>query len=44
MKQPSVTAYISPNSQRILVIFFILNLKTKPNKPYDITPRLDPGI
>ena len=24
--------------------FWILNLMTKPNKPYDTTPRLDPSI
>ena len=39
-----LTAYISLNSLRILVKFWILNLMTKPNKPYDTTPRLDPSI
>ena len=28
----------------ILVKFWILNLMTKTNKPYDTTPRLDPSI
>ena len=37
-------AYISLNTERILVKFWILNLMTKPNKPYDTTPRLDPSI
>merc|ERR1712239_64888 len=37
-------AYISLNSKRILVKFWILNLMTKPNKPYDTTPYLDPII
>ena len=36
-------AYISLNSERILVKFWILNLMTKPNKPYDTTPGLDPS-
>merc|ERR1712030_207000 len=39
-------AYISNNSQMIwvkpiLVKFWIINLMTKPNKPYDTTPSLD---
>ena len=36
--------YISLNSLQIFVKFWILNLMTKPNKPYDTTPRLDPSI
>merc|ERR1712030_5255 len=37
-------AYISVNSLSILVKFWILNLMTKHNKPYDTTPHLDPSI
>ena len=40
----NLTSYISLNSKRILVKFLILNLMTKPNKPYDTLPRLDPSI
>ena len=39
---PKYEQYISLNSERILVKFWILNLMTKPNKPYDTTPRIDP--
>ena len=42
--QVYLTAYISLNSERILVKFWILNLVTKPNEPYDTTPRLDTSI
>ena len=31
-------------SQPIALKFWILSLMTKPNKPYDTTPRIDPSI
>ena len=34
-------AYISVNSQQILVTFWILNLMTNPSKVYDTTPILN---
>ena len=42
--EENVLGYILTISQRIAVKFCILNLMTKPNKPYDTTPRLDPSI
>ena len=42
--EENVLCYISTISQPIAVKFWILNLMTKPNKPYDTTPRLDPSI
>ena len=42
--QVYLTAYISLNSQPILVKVWILNLMIKPNKPYHTTTHLDPSI
>ena len=40
----NVLCNISTISKPILVKFWIINLMTKPNKPYYTTPLLDPSI
>ena len=42
--EENVLCYISTISQPIAVKFWILNLMTAPNKPYDTTLHLDPSI